>query len=254
MNNSNYSIVIAEDESLLLDNLINKIYNLNINFEVVGKAQTGIQAYNLINELNPDVVITDIKMPVMDGMQLIEKVYNKYPFTKFIIISGFSDFKYAQQAILFQVSEYLLKPIDELELKTALLRIKQSFESEQLSCSEIFNYNLAVKSPEEIAEVLKTYLINNYNKDISLNMIAKNMNYSSSYLTKLFQQQYDTTPIKFIISLRMCKAKHYLTHTSELLTIAEVGNIVGYQDQAYFSRIFKKYIGCSPSNYREQNF
>lgn len=250
MSLKNYSIVVAEDESLLLDNIVKKIHNLNLGFEVVGKAQTGIQAYHLIKELNPDIVITDIKMPLMGGMELIEKAQNLYPFIKFIIISGFSDFEYAKQAIRLQISEYLLKPVDEEELQSALIRIQQDFETELLTYSEIFNPDIASKRPEEIAELLKNYLINNYNIDINLNMIAKKMNYSSSYLTKLFQQQYDTTPNKFIISMRLGKAKHYLSHNPEL-TISQIGEIVGYQDQAYFSRIFKKHCGCSPTHFRD---
>ena len=249
---NNYSIVVAEDETLLLDNLISKIDKLNIGFEVVGKAQTGLQALELVNNLNPDVVITDIKMPLMDGLELIEKVRNQYPFTKFIIISGFSEFEYAQKAILFQVSEYLLKPVSEDDLKTALLRIKQSFESDTLRYKEVFNQDIASITAEELAVVIRDFLVSNYNMDINLNMIAKNINYSSSYITKLFQEQYGTTPNKFIISMRMSKAKHYLIHNHEL-TICQISDMIGYEDQGYFSRIFKKYCGCNPSSYREKN-
>ncbi len=251
MNNRNYSVIVAEDETLLLDNLIGKINRLNIGFEVVGKAQTGIQAFNLIEELNPDLLITDIKMPVMDGLTLIEKVNNLYPFTKFVITSGFSDFEYAKKAIQFQVSEYLLKPVDEEELKIALTKIKHSFESERSVDCEIFNHDLAYSESEDIAEVLRAYLVQNYNTELNLSSIASNMNYSSSYLTKIFQERYETSPNKFIISMRICKAKEFLTHSPEL-TVSQIGEIVGYEDQGYFSRIFKKYCGLSPTAYRDE--
>lgn len=252
MSNNNYSIIIAEDENLLLENLVNKINQLDLGFEIIGKAQTGVQAYDLVKELHPDIVITDIRMPLMSGIELIEKVHNRYPFTKFIIISGFSDFEYAKQAIRLQVSEYLLKPVDEEELKTALLGIQQDIKTELLTYNDIFGPDTAIKRPEEIAELLKDYLIHNFNADINLNIIARNMNYSSSYLTKLFQQYYDTTPSKFLISMRICKAKHYLTHNPEL-SVSQIGEIVGYREQGYFSRIFKKHCGCSPIHYRDSN-
>jgi len=229
-----YTIVVAEDEELLLNNLIQKIEKASPYFTVIGKAQTGIQAYELVKELNPDLVITDIKMPVMNGIELLEKVHNRYPFIKFIIISGFSDFEYAKSAIRLQVSDYLLKP----------------FEIERSAYADIFNPEMTRNTPEQIAEALKNYLVHNYNVDINLNLIATNMNYSSSYLTKIFCQKYDVTPSRFITSMRISQAKHYLLHNPEL-SIKQIGELVGYQDQGYFSRIFKKQVGVSPFDYRE---
>ncbi|MDD3140990.1 MAG: response regulator, partial [Lachnospiraceae bacterium] len=106
-----YTVVVAEDEELLLNNLVAKIQATELGFDVVGTAQTGIQAYDLVKELNPDLLITDIRMPAMNGIALLEKVRESYPLMKFIIVSGFSDFEYARSAIQLQVSEYLLKPI-----------------------------------------------------------------------------------------------------------------------------------------------
>ena len=245
-----YTIVVAEDEELLLNNLIQKIEKASPYFTVIGKAQTGIQAYELVKELNPDLVITDIKMPVMNGIELLEKVHNRYPFIKFIIISGFSDFEYAKSAIRLQVSDYLLKPVDPEELSSALAAVRERFEIERSAYADIFNPEMTRNTPELIAEALKNYLVHNYNVDINLNLIATNMNYSSSYLTKIFCQKYDVTPSRFITSMRISQAKHYLLHNPEL-SIKQIGELVGYQDQGYFSRIFKKQVGVSPFDYRE---
>ena len=107
MGTTKYSVIIAEDEILLLDHLAEKIEQCAPDFEVAGKAQTGDEAYRLVKEYSPDLLITDIRMPVMNGIELLEKVYNHCPLTKFIIISGYSDFEYAQSAIRLKVSEYL---------------------------------------------------------------------------------------------------------------------------------------------------
>lgn len=250
MENTNYTVVAAEDEALLLENLIRKITATNLGFAVVGIAQTGQDAYELIREHTPDLLVTDIKMPVMSGIQLIEKVKNHYPHTKFIITSGFSDFEYARSAIHFQVSDYLLKPIDPDELYKALKNVKNQLEVTQKEYADIFNPEMTRNTPETIAKALKEYLVHNFSQDINLNLIAKNMNYSSSYLTKIFQQTYDTTPSKYITSLRITRAKHYLTHNPEL-SIRQVGELAGYPDQSYFSRIFKKQMGVSPFDFRE---
>ena len=107
-----YTVIVAEDEELLLTNLVQKIQKADPDFLVAGTAQTGDQALALVEKLSPDLVITDIRMPVMDGITLLTKVREQFPFTKFIITSGFSDFEYAKKAITLKVSDYLLKPVD----------------------------------------------------------------------------------------------------------------------------------------------
>ena len=244
-----YTIVVAEDEELLLNNLVQKIEKIDQDFEVIGTAQTGKQAYELVAELTPDVVITDIKMPVMDGIELLTKVREHHPLTKFVITSGFSDFDYAKSAISLKVTDYLLKPIDPEELANALLRIKKEFQITKASYKEVFNSGTTKMTPSQIAELLKDFLVENYAQDINLNLIANNLNYSSSYLTKIFCQVYNCTPSKYITNLRITYAQRMLLHNPEL-SIRQIGEMVGYHDQGYFSRIFKKQTGLSPFEYR----
>lgn len=247
-----YTVVVAEDEELLLNNLIKKIKDTDLGFEVVASAQTGEDAYELVKEQCPDLLVTDIRMPVMDGITLLEKVREKFPLMRFIIISGFSDFEYARCAIHLKVDEYLVKPVDPDELKSALQNLKNKFQAEQSTYEDIFNMELTSKTPEIIAAKLRNYIVENYMQDINLNLIAKNMHYSASYLTKLFLQQYDTAPSRFITSLRIQKAQQLLLHNPEL-SVRVIGEAVGYHEQGYFSRIFKKYTGQSPVEYRNKD-
>ncbi len=246
-----YSVVIAEDEELLLHNLVKKVETSDTDFEVVGTAQTGIQAYELVEKLTPDLVITDIRMPVMDGITLIKKIQDNYPLTDFIITSGYSDFEYTKSAIQLKVTEYLLKPVDPDELKSTLLQLRNKYKLQQSSFEDIFNPSTTRNPPAQIASILKDYIAKNYCTDINLNLIAGNMNYSSSYLTKIFYKQYNLSPSKYLISLRMQKAQQVLLHNPEL-SVRQVGECVGYHDQGYFSRIFKKQVGVSPLEYRER--
>ncbi len=144
----------------------------------------------------------------------------------------------------------MLKPVDTDELYETLLRIKTGLELEKEEYNSIFHLSSSCNTPDQVVEMLKEYLIHNYNTDINLNLIAGSINYSPSYLTKIFYQKYSTTPTKYIISLRMQKAQSLLTHNPEL-SIRQIGEIVGYHDQGYFSRIFKKQIGVSPFDFRE---
>lgn len=245
-----YKIVVAEDEELLLNNLVQKIEQADEDFEIIGKAQTGSQAYELIEKLNPDVVITDIRMPVMDGIAMLEKVRKTHPLTKFVITSGFSDFEYARSAITLKVSDYLLKPIDPEELSSVLHRIKKELQISHTSYDEVFQQGTERMTSEQIAELLKDFLVENYNQDINLNLVANKLNYSASYLTRIFCQVYDCSPSKYVTNLRISYAQRMLLHNPEL-SIREIGETVGYHDQGYFSRIFKKQTGKSPFEFRE---
>ena len=245
-----YSIVIAEDELLLLNNLIQKIQATGLFFEVAGFAQTGIQAYELIEQYQPDILITDIKMPAMDGLSLIEKVRSYYPDIDCIIISGFSEFEYAKKAIHYQVTDYLLKPIDTEVLYNTLLALQNKYLSRDQNYKEIFCHDLSGKSSHEIALGLQTYMIDHFDEDIKLSDIAQQMNYSSSYLTKIFIQELGCSPSKYLINLRIHKAQQLLKYNPSL-SVRQVGEAVGYPEQGYFSRIFKKHTGSSPVDYRE---
>lgn len=247
-----YTVVVAEDEELLLQSLVRMIEQADAGFRVVGQAGTGTRALELTQELMPDLVVTDIKMPVMNGIDLLENICNKVPMTEFIITSGYSDFEYAKNAIRLHVSAYLLKPVDPDELKDSLLAVRTRLELEQDSYVGIFNEAMAQNSPKQIASALRAYLIHNSNVDINLNRIAQSMNYSPGYLTKIFLQQYGATPLKFMISLRISKAKQLLQHHPEM-SIRQIGELVGYQDQGYFSRIFKRQTGQSPFEYRDSS-
>ena len=250
-----YTVIVAEDEELLLTNLVQKIQKADPDFLVAGTAQTGdqalaLEALELIKSREPDILITDIRMPVMDGITLLTKVREQFPFTKFIITSGFSDFEYAKKAITLKVSDYLLKPVDSEELKEALSKIKQEFQIAGNDYEEVFNARTAAMTPTQIATLLKDFIVKNYSEDINLNLIADNMNYSPSYLTKIFCQVYGCTPSKYLITLRMSHAQRLLVHEPGL-SVKQIGEMCGYHDQGYFSRIFKRITGVTPGDWRK---
>lgn len=248
-----YKIIIAEDEELQLNSLVKKVEAYSDDFHVIATAQTGSQALRLIGLHHPDIVITDIRMPVMSGIELIEKTKIQYPETAFIITSGFSDFEYARSALRLGVSDYLLKPVEPEELAKALSNIKANLSSPSANVQDTFSEEARSKAPEQVAKELMEYLRSHYKEEINLNDIADQMHYSSSYLTKIFYQYYDCSPNKYILNLRMQKAVQLLTHNPEL-SVRQIGEAVGYPEQAYFSRVFKKYAGKSPLEYRTCNY
>ncbi|HEX7715377.1 MAG TPA: response regulator [Bacillota bacterium] len=244
--------VVAEDEELILNHIIKKIQQIDSGFVVVGAAQNGKQALEMIEEFSPDLLLTDIRMPVIDGLELLKNVALNYPYIKTIVISGYSEFEYAKHAIKYGVHDYLLKPLEPEELRKTLAKIKISLEAE----TDFFKHRLpkntpGSNSPEEIMAIVIQFIKENFTREINLNSLAQNFNFNASYLSKLFKKYYEETPVKYLLNLRINEAKHLLRSRPEL-DIKAVGELVGYPDQFYFSRIFKHMTGKSPSEFREQ--
>ena len=125
-----YRIILVDDEEEVRKSIIQKIQWEAIGFEVVGDAENGRDALEKLEALEPDVVLTDIRMPYMDGLALAEKVHQKYPSMKVVIFSGYDDFEYAQRAIKLEVTEYILKPVNAEELTILLKKIRRSLDEE----------------------------------------------------------------------------------------------------------------------------
>jgi two-component system response regulator YesN len=245
-------VVVAEDEELILNDIAKKIQQANPIFTVVGVAQNGKQALELVETFSPDLLLTDIRMPVLDGLELLKNVSLNYPYIKTIIVSGYSEFEYAKHAIKYGVNDYLLKPLELEELRKALTKVKISLEAETYFLSQKIIKNApGENSPEEIAAMVIQFIKENYTHNINLNSLAEQFNFNASYLSKLFKKYYDEAPVKYLVNLRINEAKHLLRNRPEL-DIKAVGELVGYSDPFYFSRIFKHITGKSPSEYREQ--
>lgn len=125
-----YRVLVVDDEEEIREGIIRKIDWNALGYEVVGSAENGVEALELAEHLHPDVIMTDIKMSFMDGLQLCERISERMPSVKLIIFSGFDDFEYAQKAIKLNVTEYLLKPVNAQELTATLQKLKRQLDQE----------------------------------------------------------------------------------------------------------------------------
>lgn len=125
-----FSIILADDEQNILYGMQKGINWEELGFIVAGTAQNGKEVLEMMDDLHPDLVISDIKMPFMDGLELAKTIHENYMNTKVILFSGWDDFEYARLAISYGVSEYLMKPIDYDEMKKLLVNMHQTLEEE----------------------------------------------------------------------------------------------------------------------------
>jgi two-component system, response regulator YesN len=125
-----YKVLLADDEKIIVDGISSVIDWGSLDTELVATARNGIDAYEKISELQPDIVISDIRMPGMDGLTLVSKVHKEFPAIRFILLSGFSEFEYAQKAMQYGVKNYLLKPCNEGQITDALAEILSELREE----------------------------------------------------------------------------------------------------------------------------
>jgi len=248
-----YNVVVAEDETLILNSLSKKINGNESGYKVVGLAEDGKEALDLVSKLNPHVLFTDIRMPILDGLQLIKKVRTSSPDIKIVIVSGYNNFEFARHAIDHDVDAYLLKPIKAEELNATLskLRIILDNENKQLqeSLSNVDGYNSL--KPERIASLIQEYILKNYIEDININDIARHFGFNPSYLGRIYKEHIGESPLQSLVSLRLEKAKKLLKYSDESINI--ISRYIGYKNPYYFSRLFKKHLGLTPMEYRSLN-
>lgn len=243
-------IVVAEDEDLIRNSLVRKIEAMDPALKVVGTAEDGREALALVEREQPDLVFTDIRMPVMDGMELIRSLHLYFPRVRKVITSGYADFDYARQGIQYQVQEYLLKPISSPELQRVLVRMKSAVAAEHSQMEDSMKeLRQPGVNPEEIVLLVQQYIREQFSKDLSLELIARHFNFNASYLSKLFAKYTGEPPSRYLMTVRVNEAKYLLTRHPQM-SVKEVGERVGYPDPFYFSRIFKQMTGFTPKEYR----
>ncbi|MGB8453207.1 MAG: response regulator [Anaerocolumna sp.] len=212
-------------------------------------AYNGREGLASMRELKPDIVFMDMQMPVMDGIQLLNLASREFPDIKFIIVSGYDDFSYAQIGIKNGAIDYLLKPITEDDLEKSLNKAVSLLNHQ---------YNILPVTPDletnisslEIVNMIKEYVEKNYCCDIKISMFSDKYFFSKEYLSKIFKREFGYGIYEYALKLRMARAKELLNDPS--VPIKDIAERLGYSNNNYFSKAFKKYYNFSPTDFRHE--
>ncbi|HZG78968.1 MAG TPA: response regulator [Paenibacillus sp.] len=243
-----YKIILVEDEGIIRQGLRQLVENVIGGFEVAGEAKNGKEALELIKLVIPDVLITDIRMQEMNGLELIKRVRDQFPDLYILIISGYADFEYAKHALKYGIGDYLLKPVDRVELTQALDHFKRRRKPEAKTNEGEDN---GAQQGRQLIRKVKELVAERLDREITLQYIAEQVHLNHQYLSVLFKSETGQHFSDYVTQCRMNKAKQLLKETN--LKIYEIAALSGYVSSKHFMAVFKDAVGLTPSQFREQS-
>lgn len=242
-----YKLLITEDEYEIRNGLCNFFPWKAIGFEVVGLAENGKQAFEFVQSHNVDVILCDIIMPIMSGLELVTSLREWKYATKVIFFSAHKDFDYAQKAMEYGVKSYILKSTNYNELIRVFSKIKSELDEEnieeKIQSESNMNFN------EKIISSIKKYVEEHY-RDVTLEDLTKQINMNPDYISKFFKKNTGVNFSDYLTEVRMMKASEFLDNVQ--FKTYEISDLVGYSNSFNFTRAFRNYFGMSPRDYRSR--
>ncbi|QHQ63093.1 response regulator [Anaerocolumna sedimenticola] len=236
-----YHLVIVDDEEKILDGISELFPWNNIGFEVVARFTDADSALSYVEEEPVDVVMTDISMPVMNGISLTKEL-KRFPHIKIVLFSSYKDYEYMRAGIQYGISDYLLKPIRYEELVACFEKIRMNLDE----TNKVMD-NRPKTYYNEIIQRVDNYLQNNYQK-ASLEGAAEIVGLSPNYLSKIYKEKSGSGFLEKLNKIRMEKASELLLDPN--YKSYEIAFYVGYDNPKNFSRAFKTYYNVSPMDFR----
>ena len=250
-------VLIADDERLEREALADLVVRRFEHEAVIQTAENGRRAADTAMLWEADLILMDIEMPGINGLDAARAVLEQRPECKVIFVTAYSLFQYAHEAMHLGACDYLLKPVDPDEAEAAIRRAIRQIEAGRKLAE------LAPVAPEPAADTaeaedrnalvmahVRRYMEDNYMFDLSLDSVSEILHISPAYLSAQFKKYQKMNFLDCLTELRINAAKQLLT--DPLRSAAEVASMVGYEDASYFARAFKKRTGMTPTQYRRE--
>lgn len=249
-----YKVLLVED-----DTAMRFIYSkmktwAECGFAISAEATNGKHALEILEKQSFDLIFTDIRMPFIDGIELLRKLSDMGNTTPVIFASSYDEFEYARQGLILGAFDYLLKPVDQKKMEDVLLRVKKKIDElsseEKLQPSVMGVMEKLGISPDLNKFVKQTaeYCSKNYNEIFAVEDVAEHCGYSKDYFSKLFKQNFGVTfhefysRIKIAYAVELLKTGNYKAY--------EISDMLGYASVDYFTKVFKEITGVTPSKFK----
>lgn len=242
-----YTVVLIEDEPLVLKELAEMTPWECLGLELIGTAQDGFSGEKIVKELKPDIVLTDIRLPGIDGLELLSRCCVEYA----LILSGYTDFQYTKRAIQLGVFDYIQKPIDDEELFNSLASLVSKLDEEYKKSRRLVSekgVDLPVKVDNILVQGAIDFIRENYSKNIGLRETADFLSISESHLSRMFKEVTGFNCVSYLKAYRISNA--ILLLRDPRLNVSEIAASCGFPNPGYFTKTFRQFTGKTPSNFR----
>ena len=235
--------VLGDDEAHVLNTLKMVIPWEPLSMELCGCAEDGRTLLDLIRREQPQIVITDIVMPEMTGLEAARRAKAEFPGIHIILMSAYADFKYAREALQLGLDDLIPKPLSRRELMRTLEKV----------CAQLGNVQQLCPDSEEkkLIRRVRAYIQDHYSEKITLTTAAEQVYISTAYLSRLFKQETGMNFTDYLTQVRIGEAKQQLKEES--FSVQEIAQNTGFGNTQYFSRCFRKETGMTPTEYRNQS-
>lgn len=243
-------VLVVEDDEMVRKRIVLTMDWAALGCVVAGEASDGLEALEAVERLEPSLIITDLKMPRMDGLTMLRRLRERGSGASVIILTAHGSFAYAQAALRLGAADYLLKPFRAAELERAVLSLKKRIGGGGSAREAPVLYPLKKGDRSKYVLAAMDYVGAHYAEPgVGIAAIAENLGISGGHLSHLFKKETDYTLRGYLTRYRMHRAMELLRDCR--VKIYEVAEAVGYRDVTHFSATFKKLVGVSPSEYQD---
>lgn len=252
------TILLVEDEEIILNGVSDIIKGMTDFSCKLYKVKSGPEGLKISEKVHPNLIITDILMPEMTGLDFIEIAQRKNLCKNYVILSGHDQFSFAQRAIRYNVIDYLLKPIDKEQLHKDIVKVHNTLPQEGRQQSDTILPNIAyfrqkvnnTNYPTSLKMVI-SYINDNYTKDISLQLISNDLMLHPSYISSLINNYLGISFTNYLDFLRIKKAAILLINSPNI-PVSEISFMSGYSNERRLYNAFQKHLQMTPGDFRNK--